>query len=122
MKFTIIIFLTCLSCGTIKKSDKDSPNSTAVENSASNAKALSETTVTLGPDLQSCTGMAPMKCMVVEKTSDSKFIEKGLFYHSIENFAFVQGIRRSISVRVYPVENPPADASSLRFVFIRDVD
>ena len=47
--------------------------------------------------------------------------EYGLFYDQIEGFNYEEGYEYEIVVEVTKVENPPADASSLKYTLIEVV-
>ncbi len=82
---------------------------------------MTNVVLTLGPNLTDCTGSYQMKCLVVEKSSNQKEVSEGLFYSSIEGFTFTPGQRQTVEVRVEPIENPPADGSDRKFIFIRSL-
>ncbi len=64
----------------------------------------------------SCTGAGPQECLLVKKnvSDDWQF-----FYGGIEGFDYEEGFEYIIEVKVYDVENPPADGSSKRYVLNR---
>ena len=45
-----------------------------------------------------------------------------LFYSQIEGFEYEEGYTYELLVQVDPVENPPADASSLNYTLMEIVD
>ena len=60
-----------------------------------------------------CVGSGPMKCLLVrERPAD----DWQFFYNGIEGFHYEEGFEYEIKVRVYGVNNPPADGSSKRYV------
>lgn len=62
----------------------------------------------------SCMGMVPQRCMQTrENVSDSW----QYFYGEIAGFEYQEGFNYKIRVDIYPIANPPADGSSLRYVF-----
>jgi hypothetical protein len=69
--------------------------------------------------LVNCTGVAPMKCMQVRHSAQEPW---GLFYTGIEGFTFEPGYNYRLKVQVTEVENPPADASSLRYTLIEQLE
>lgn len=77
-----------------------------------------EQTLFVGPELVECTGVAPQMCMQVKDTPDGEY---RLFYDQIEGFIFEEGYEYELRVRVEPVENAPADASSLRYTLVEEV-
>lgn len=60
-----------------------------------------------------CTGVAPQTCYRVRDSKDSPW---QLFYGNIEDFEFQPGTSYLLRVREIQVDNPPADASSVRWV------
>lgn len=68
-------------------------------------------TLTVMPFKQPCMGVGPMLCLQVIDSAGVRMF----FYDSIDGFTFRWGNPVTLSVRVDQVENPPADASSLRY-------
>jgi len=60
-----------------------------------------------------CVGVAPMKCLQVRDTPDAEW---RMFYDRIEGFDYEAGYDYELRVRTEDVENPPADASSIRWI------
>ena len=77
-----------------------------------------EKTLFVGPALVDCTGVAPQKSMMVME-DPAKGYE--LFYGSIDGFDFQEGYEYELVVRVGEVENPPADASDLKYSLVKIV-
>jgi heat shock protein HslJ/predicted small secreted protein len=74
-----------------------------------------EKTVYVGPYQVPCEGVAPQLCMLVkEKPSD----EWTLYYDEIEGFDYEPGFEYELRVLEEKVENPPADASSIRWTLL----
>lgn len=97
----------------------DTPEA-AVETSegSEGEEAMQEVTYTVGAEQVDCTGVAPQKCLLVKEDPSADY---QLFYTAIEGFEFVQGFEYELRVQVEPVENPPADASSLRYTLLEVV-
>lgn len=72
-------------------------------------------TVYVGPELVDCVGVGPQKCMQVKSAPGDEY---SMFYDTIEGFDFEPGYEYELLVREEQVENPPADASSLRWVLV----
>lgn len=72
----------------------------------------------VGPELQDCMGVAPVKCMQVRPFGTEQW---QLFHGGIDGFSHEEGRTYLLQVRQEKVENPPADASSLRWVLERVV-
>jgi heat shock protein HslJ len=60
-----------------------------------------------------CVGVGPMKCMQVRDTPDGEW---RMFYDQIQGFDYEEGYDYELRVRTEKVENPPADASSIRWI------
>lgn len=58
-----------------------------------------------------CVGVAPQKCFLIK---EGQYDEWSLWYGDIEGFDFEPGYAYEIRVAEEPVENPPADAPSVR--------
>ena len=71
--------------------------------------------VTVGPELEDCVGIAPMKCMVVDG---------GLFYDPIVGFDHEPGYEYRLRIERYdPWEGePPADASEYAYRLIEVIE
>ncbi len=77
-----------------------------------------EVTWIVGPELAECVGVGPQTCMQIKENPEDEW---QLFYDSIEGFEYEEGNEYVIRVLVEPVENPPADASSLSYTLIEVV-
>ncbi|MEZ4515633.1 MAG: META domain-containing protein [Chloroflexota bacterium] len=75
-------------------------------------------TMFVGPELVECTGVAPQMCMQVKNSPDEEY---SLFYSQIDGFTFEPGYEYELSVEVTPVDNPPADGSSLSYRLVEIV-
>lgn len=74
-----------------------------------------EVRVFIGPVRVPCEGAAPQECFQVKYTPEEEW---QLFYDQIEGFRWEPGFSYELRVNVYQVENPPADASSLRYELV----
>ena len=72
-------------------------------------------TIYVGPELVDCTGVAPQNCMLVKENSEDEYT---FFYDQIEGFDYEAGYEYELVVQEEQVENPPADASSIRWVLV----
>lgn len=66
-----------------------------------------------------CEGVGDMNCLLVQKaeiTEPGKWIN---FYSKIEGFEYEPGYIYKLKVREVPVENPPADASSIKYELVK---
>ena len=83
----------------------------------SSAQAV-EKTIYVGPTMVDCTGVGPQKCLLVKENPSDEY---QLFYDQIEGFDYEEGYEYEIVVREEKVENPPADASSIRWTLVEMV-
>ena len=77
-----------------------------------------EKTIYVGPELVDCTGVAPQKCMLVKENPEEEYT---LFYDQIEGFDCEEGYDYELVIKEEQVENPPADASSLKWTLVEVV-
>jgi heat shock protein HslJ len=78
-----------------------------------------EKTLYVGHKLVDCVGVGPQKCMLVKESPDAEYM---MFYDSIEGFEYEEGYEYIIRVMVEEVEDPPADASSLKYTLVEVLD
>lgn len=79
-----------------------------------------ERSVLIGPYTQPCTaGTFETECMQIKWTKDQP--EWEYFYGQIEGFNFEKGYEYELIVREEKVENPPADASSVKYILVKEV-
>jgi len=77
-----------------------------------------EMTVYVGPYQVDCVGVAPQKCLLVkEKPGD----DWTMHYDPIQGFDYEPGYDYELRILEEKVENPPADASSLRWTLVEVV-
>lgn len=74
-------------------------------------------TIYVGPILVSCEGVAPQTCMLVKESLEEDF---RYFYDQIEGFTFEPGYTYELVVDEEQIENPPADASSIKWVLVEE--
>ncbi|UZO81804.1 DUF4377 domain-containing protein [Aquimarina sp. ERC-38] len=74
------------------------------------------TTLYIHHQLIDCEGVGPQQCMQIKENQNAEW---NLFYSTIEGFDFQEGYQYTIEVEITPVENPMADASSLRYQLIK---
>jgi heat shock protein HslJ len=75
-------------------------------------------TVYVGPYQVPCTGVAPQMCMLVREDPDKDWT---MFYDQIQGFDYEPGYEYELRVQEEKLENPPADASSVRWVLVEVV-
>jgi hypothetical protein len=77
-------------------------------------------TLYINSQLVECEGGAgPQQCMQVRRSHAGPW---ELFYDQIEGFVFEPGFTYELRVEINAVDNPPADASSLRYTLVEVVD
>jgi len=64
-------------------------------------------------------GAGPRRCYIVKEQADADW---RLFYAPINGFEFEPGTSYTLKVKKSPVDNPPADASSLRYDLVEVVE
>jgi heat shock protein HslJ len=75
-------------------------------------------TVYIGPYQVDCVGVAPQKCLLVkEKPAD----DWTYYYDQIQGFEYEPGYEYELRIMEERIENPPADASSLRWTLVEVV-
>lgn len=109
---TLAMILSLLAFGCQTKSPTEEP---AMEKEIS----PEEKTLFIGPTKVECVGAGPMECYQVKEDPDGEWL---LFYNQIAGFEWESGYTYELRVAVHPVENPPADASSLRYELIEVVN
>lgn len=76
------------------------------------------TRYTVASETRNCVGVGPQKCLLVKKGNQSDW---EFFYSNIEGFNYVEGNEYVIDVKTEKRENVPADASSLKFILIKEI-
>lgn len=94
---------------------------THYDQSANTAAAKMET-YWVAPERVACQGVAPMQCLVVNKMVDGKTSEWQFFYNDIAGFEYVPGSFYKLSVETSAVKSPAADASSLSYKLVDEID
>lgn len=78
-----------------------------------------EKTIFVGPNLVDCTGVAPQKCMLVKENPEDEY---SLFYDQIDGFNYEEGYEYELVILEQEVEDPPADASSIQWILVEEVN
>ncbi|MFL7870181.1 MAG: DUF4377 domain-containing protein [Anaerolineales bacterium] len=86
---------------------------------ASESLTFEEKTIFIGPEKAECVGVGPMECYLLKENPEDEW---QYFYNSIQGFEWEAGYTYELRVAIYPVENPPADASSLRYELLEVVN
>jgi hypothetical protein len=111
----VLLVIAATACGS------DGGPATTASTSGDSAPlgtAAGPTTVRLwvGPATVECVGGAgEQTCLQVARSDGGEF---ELFYDSIDGFEFEEGTAYVIDVSVTEVDDPPADASSLRYALV----
>ena len=69
--------------------------------------------VYVSAETKPCTGVAPMQCLQIREDKSAPWT---LFYDQIEGFTPEPGIAYRLRIKEFDRPNPPADASSKRWV------
>ena len=77
-----------------------------------------EKTIYVGPRQVDCVGVAPQKCLLVKENPDDDWT---MYYDRIEGFDYEPGYEYELRIVEEEVENPPADASSIRWTLVEVV-
>lgn len=77
-----------------------------------------EKIIIIGSNKVDCIGVVKMKCLQTkEKPSDNW----SNFYSNIEGFNYQSGYEYVLQIKTEKVENPPADASSIKYTLIKEI-
>lgn len=115
----ILLGLALTACATIEP--VGGPTTPSGDGDTLPADSASEATIEtffVGPERVDCVGVGPQECLQVRRGANAEF---ELFYDEISGFTFEPGYTYELRVRVQPVENPPADASSLAYELVETV-
>ncbi len=83
-------------------------------------KKANEKTIYIGAETNPCTaGVMETNCMQVKWTKEQA--EWQNFYGNIEGFNYEKGYEYELIINEMKVENPPADASSLKYSLVKQV-
>ena len=66
-----------------------------------------------------CVGVAPQKCLLIKTDPNAEY---EYFYDVIEGFEWQAGHEYELKVKITDIENPPADASSIRVELVEIVN
>jgi hypothetical protein len=75
-------------------------------------------TLYVGPEQVDCVGVAPQQCLLVRESLEEDY---SYFYSTIEGFNYEPGYAYELLVEKAPVEDPPADGSSIRWTLVEVV-
>ncbi len=81
--------------------------------------AANEKTIIVGPQTVECSaGAGRMQCMQVKESASENWTN---FYSHIEGFTYEPGYEYVLKVKTEKIENPPADASSIKYTLVEQV-
>lgn len=75
-------------------------------------------TIVVASQQADCVGVGPQKCFLI-KEGDSK--DWTFWYSGIEGFNYEPGYEYVIEIRKDTVANPPMDASTIKYTFLKEV-
>lgn len=95
------------------------PEGSAANDPQKTEEDMTETiTLYVAPTLVDCVGEAPQQCMQISTDPDGVW---EWFYDQIEGFDYEEGFEYQLTVNKVDIENPPADASSIRYELVEVV-
>lgn len=65
-----------------------------------------------------CTGVGPQKCLLIKENKDDQWT---FFYQGIEGFNYEPGYEYALEIKKEKIENLPADASSVRYILVKEI-
>ncbi|WP_408091897.1 DUF4377 domain-containing protein [Chryseobacterium terrae] len=83
-----------------------------------NSSSANEKTFIIASQTADCTGVAPMKCLQVKEKESDNWEN---LYTNIEGFTYEPGFEYVLKVKTEKIENPPMDASSIRYILVKEV-
>ena len=78
-----------------------------------------EKTLYVADTLVNCTGVSTQKCLQIKENEKDNWTS---FYGKIEGFNYEVGYAYKLKVEVSKVENPAADASSIKYILLEVLD
>ncbi|MFT7681182.1 MAG: heat shock protein HslJ [Moritella dasanensis] len=124
MKFKLpaALLLTGMLSGLLIGCTSGSQNDAEKNNDGTNTAVAKTEIYWVAPERVPCQGIVPMQCLVVNKVVDGKTSEWQYFYNDIAGFEYKPGSFYKLSVETSEVANPAADASSLAYKLIAEID
>lgn len=90
--------------------------------SCSSLKPANEKTYWVNSYKVDCVGVAPMKCLLVQRGESVVEGQWQNFYSNIEGFEFEPGFIYKLKVKEEKLENVPADASSVKYTLVKVIE
>jgi heat shock protein HslJ len=118
----VLLSIFAFGCQSESGEEAVSTEPPVAESPTENPETTPETevkTIFVGPEKVDCVGVGPQECYQVKDDPNGEWQN---FYDQIEGFEWEPGYTYELRVAVHKVENPPADASSLRYELIEVVD
>jgi hypothetical protein len=114
---TSLIMVLLLSTGTALLAACTPPDSTEPTESTTTGGEI--VTLQVGPETVDCVGVAPQQCLLVRESTETDYT---YFYDTIVGFEYEPGYNYELLVEKTPVDNPPADSSSIRWTLVEVVE
>ncbi|WP_230978984.1 DUF4377 domain-containing protein [Flavobacterium supellecticarium] len=74
--------------------------------------------LTVASEEADCVGVGPQKCLLVKKEGQKDWEN---LYNGIDGFIFEDGNEYVLEVREEKIDNPPADAPSVKYVLVNEI-
>lgn len=74
--------------------------------------------ITIASETRECAGVGRQQCLLVKTDGQNDW---EYLYNSIEGFNYQPGYEYEIEIKKEQVENPAADQSSIRYIFVKEV-
>ena len=74
--------------------------------------------MTVASQKGNCVGVAPQECLIVKMGNDTDWT---FLYSVIEGFNYEEGHEYIVTVRTENIDPVPADASSIKYIFMEEV-
>jgi len=111
-----------IGCTSTSQSEAETNDASTHNVESTNSVAVKVETYWVAPERVACQGIVPMQCFVVNKVVDGKTSEWQYFYNDITDFEYEPGSFYKLSLETSEVKSPAADASSLSYELIDEID
>lgn len=74
--------------------------------------------LTIASEEADCVGVAPQKCLLVKKEGQTEWEN---LYNGIDGFIYEDGNEYVLEVKEEKIDNPPADAPSVKYVLVKEI-
>lgn len=115
----VSLLLALVACGgePVSEDSAETPSS-SIDTVSENELPADAVRLYVGPERLDCVGVAPQKCYLVKRQLEDDWT---YFYDEIHGFDHVDGFAYELIVEEQAIDDPPADASALRYVLIEVV-